>query len=83
MTDVAFNTDKSNAPVLIAVTARKNWGYSPVYSTDITIYSVCPGPSCLGADGAHQQHSTLHLACPTLVLKTLWDNLSSPMVSWL
>ena len=83
MTDVALNADKSNAPVLVAITAGETG------PTGRFIQQILPFTAFALALIAWELMVRINniphyiLPAPTLVLKTLWDNLSSLMVSWL
>ena len=83
MTDVALNADKSNAPVLVAITARKT-GATVRFIQQIMPFAVF-ALALLAWELMVRINNIPHyiLPAPTLVLKTLWDNLSSLMVSWL
>ena len=83
MTDVAVNADTSNAPVLVATTARKTWAIVR-FIQQILPFAVF-ALALLAWQLTVRINNIPHyiLPAPTLVLKTLWDNLSSLMVSWL
>ena len=83
MTDVALNADTSNAPVLVATTARKIWAIVR-FIQQILPFAVF-ALALLAWQLTVRINNIPHyiLPAPTLVLKTLRDNLSSLMVSWL
>ena len=83
MTDVALNADKSNAPVLVATTARKT-GATFRFIQQILPFSVL-ALVLFAWNLTVRINNIPHyiLPAPTLVLKALWDDLGSLMVSWL
>ena len=83
MTDVELHTATSKSPVLVA-------GYTHKTKVSIRIWQqilpfVVFGLALLGWELVVRFNNIPHyiLPAPTLVLKTLWDNLGSLMVSWL
>ena len=83
MTDVALNADKSNAPDLVAITVRKT-GATVRFIQQILPFTVF-ALALLAWELMVRINNIPHyiLPAPKPVLKTLWDNLSSLMVSWL
>ena len=82
MTDVGLNADTSNALFLVATTARKTWAIVR-FIQQILPFAVF-ALALLAWQLTVRINNIPHyiLPAPTLVLKTLWDNLSSLMVSW-
>ena len=83
MTDVALNADTSKAPFLIAAYPRKTRAAVRLIQQILPFFVFAL--ALLAWELTVRINNIPHyiLPAPTLVLKTLWENLSSLWVSWL